>query len=77
MKQRTVIITGANSGIGKSAAHLFAGNGNNNEIMPVSVHNSGYRKIKELFSFNYIPKYAYDKKTSDKIWELSRKIIFN
>lgn len=44
-----------------------------NRIMPAAQHDKGFAKTKELLSFNYIPKYAYDKDTAEKLWEICRK----
>lgn len=38
-----------------------------NRIMPAAIHDKGFAKTKELLSFNYIPKYAYDKEMTDKL----------
>lgn len=48
-----------------------------NEIMQPAIHDRGFGKISELISFNFIPKFAYDKNISERIWELSKKIISN
>lgn len=44
-----------------------------NRIMPAAKHDKGFAKTKELLSFNYIPKYAYDKETTKKLWEICWK----
>lgn len=46
-----------------------------NEIMLPASHEKGFGKIKELVSFNFIPKFAYDKNVSERIWELCKKIF--
>lgn len=46
-----------------------------NHVMPAAKHDKGFAKTKELLSFNYIPKYAYDKEATEKIWDMA--IIFS
>lgn len=41
----------------------------NNHIMPTAKHEKGLAKTKELLSFNYIPRYAYDKEMIGKLWD--------
>lgn len=48
-----------------------------NRIMPAAQHDKGFAKTKELLSFNYIPKYAYDKETTEKIWKLVVNFLRN
>lgn len=45
------------------------------KILPLAKHDKGFGKIKELLSFGYIPKYAYDKANINRMWELSLEII--
>lgn len=47
-----------------------------NFVMPAAKHDKGFAKTKELLSFNYIPKYAYDKETTEKLWVKCREYIF-
>ncbi len=44
-----------------------------NRIMLAAKHDKGLAKTKELLSFNYIPKYAYDTETTEKLWEICWK----
>jgi len=46
-----------------------------NHVMPAAQHDKGLAKTKELLSFNYIPKYAYDKEATEKIWDMA--VIFS
>lgn len=43
-------------------------------MLPAS-HEKGFGKIKELVSFNFIPKFAYDKNISDRILGLGKLLI--
>ncbi len=45
-----------------------------NEVMPASQHDKGFGETKELLSFNYIPKYAYNRDIADQLWMLSKKL---
>jgi NAD(P)-dependent dehydrogenase (short-subunit alcohol dehydrogenase family) len=45
-----------------------------NRIMPAAQHDKGFAKTKELLSFNYIPKYAYDTEMIDKLWDVYNTI---
>jgi hypothetical protein len=48
-----------------------------NQVMPAAKHDKGFSKTKELLSFNYIPKYAYDKEMIGKLWDLGNKILMH
>lgn len=45
------------------------------KILPPALHDKGFGKMKELVSFGYIPKYAYDKKNIEGVWEMSNDFI--
>lgn len=45
-----------------------------NHVMPAAKHDKGFSKTKELLSFNYIPKYAYDTEMIDKLWNACNTI---
>jgi NAD(P)-dependent dehydrogenase (short-subunit alcohol dehydrogenase family) len=45
-----------------------------NHVMPAAKHDKGFAKMKELLSFNYIPKYAYDTEMIDKLWNACNTI---
>jgi hypothetical protein len=46
-----------------------------NRIMPAAQHDRGFGKTKELLSFNYTPKYAYDKEMIEKVWDICKRIL--
>lgn len=46
-----------------------------NRIMPAAQHDKRFAKTKELLSFNYIPKYAYDKEMIEKVWDICKRIL--
>ncbi len=45
-----------------------------NKIMPAAEHDKGIGKAKELLSFGYIPKYAYDRDVIEKVWKISKEL---
>ena len=45
-----------------------------NKILPESKHDKGFGKAKELLTFGFIPKYAYDKNNIEKIWQVSKEL---
>lgn len=46
-----------------------------NKVMPAAKYDKGFAKTKELLSFNYIPKYAYDKEMIYKLWDICKRIL--
>lgn len=46
-----------------------------NQVMPAAKYDKGFAKSKELLSFNYIPKYAFDKRMIKNLWNLSKQLI--
>lgn len=44
------------------------------KILPPAQHDKGIGKLKELLSFRYIPKYAYNEEATGKIWQIVKQV---
>jgi hypothetical protein len=77
MKDKIVIITGANSGIGKAASLKFAAEvtgqliNHELEIVKPATTEKGFTQLKNIFGSSSYPRYAINPQNIEQIWKLS------